>query len=77
MTEAYDAEFLRREQVYYAHMERFILVHRKQAPGQAEVLIELERTERWAKAMGEYAGVLEPPALHMIEDAARKRGLVL
>ena len=60
-----DEEFLGNEQRYYAHMKRFIDAH-KDAP-RGDILIELERHDRWVACMGLAADVLEPPSRSTIE----------
>lgn len=42
-----------------------------------DILIELERTERWTTIMGPAGTVLEAPERSVIEDAGRRPGLAL
>lgn len=56
-----EQDFRDREARYKAHMERFRAAHAAMPETMRDVLVELERQERWPQIMGKYAAVLEAP----------------
>lgn len=61
-----DNEFHEREGRFVAHMKRFIQAHDGQPQG--DILIELERRERWPRIMGAAADVLPAPSVDEIRQ---------